>query len=71
MTSNTDLALELEEMQSELQSFVGRINTAFSVLDVRMSAWQLRRQEILKTEFKKLLVKLKERDYVSFFTFLQ
>ena len=65
MTSNTDLAVELDEMQSELQSHVSCINTAFSVLEARVSAWQLRRQEILRTEFKKILVKLKERDTVS------
>ena len=65
MTSNTDLAVELDELQSELQSYVSRINTAFSVLEARVTAWQLRRQEILRTEFKKILVKLKERDTVS------
>ena len=65
MTSNTDLAVELDELQSELQSHVSCINTAFSVLEARVTAWQLRRQEILRTEFKKILVKLKERDTVS------
>ena len=65
MTSNTDLAVELDELQSELLSYVDSINKAFSVLEARVSAWQLRRQEILRTEFKKILVKLKERDTVS------
>ena len=65
MTFNSDLAVELDKMQSELQSHVSCINTAFSVLEARVSAWQLRRQEILRTEFKKILVKLKERDTVS------
>ena len=71
MTSNTELGLELDEMKSELKSYADHIDRAFSVFEARRSAWQLRRQEILKTEFKKLLVKLKERDYVSFFTFLR
>ena len=67
MTSNTDLAVELDELQSELLSYVDSINKAFSVLEARVSAWQLRRQEILRTEFKKLLLKMKERDDVSYF----
>ena len=65
MTFNRDLGIELDTMQSELQSHVSCINRAFSVLEARVSAWQLRRQEILRTEFKKILVKLKERDTVS------
>ena len=66
MSSNQAIIDELSEMENMMRTNMKIIEQAYDAMESKLGSWNEARREILKSETKKALHVLSERDLVRF-----